>query len=88
MLVDLTTKSRILEDLILTDYQGIILEEQVRKTGEDKNKLYHFLKLNYEELMDFLNDISNKNYQFIISDNETKIPFESNHNFNKPTYHH
>ena len=45
MIVDLVTRERELEDLMLKEYAGKIFEDQVAKSGEGEDKIFHFLGL-------------------------------------------
>ncbi len=84
-IVDLTTKSKILENLMLIKYPGLLYKWQIEKSGEGENKKYTFRNLDYGELNLFLNG---KNVDFIIYESETKRVIENNQNFNKQTYLH
>ena len=66
-LVDLHTTSRKLEDLMLSDYPGRIFPDKQHIVHEDSDsnydiddKLYSFLDLSREELLEYLTKIDKK----------------------------
>ena len=52
-IVNLVTESRALEDLMLSQYPGLLFEWQVRKEGDGEEKRYIFVGLDYRELSFF-----------------------------------
>ncbi len=64
-IVNLVTRSKILEDLILSEYPGLLFKEQIEKKGEGEDKIYLFRNLDYNELNMFLSK-ELKNYGFMI----------------------
>ena len=53
-LTDFYTKDREFADVMLSEYPGIIFENQYQVIKKDKDKLFCFLDLEYDTLMDFL----------------------------------
>ncbi|PIO07552.1 hypothetical protein COU59_03285 [Candidatus Pacearchaeota archaeon CG10_big_fil_rev_8_21_14_0_10_34_12] len=83
MIVNLVTKSKVLEDLMLSEYPGLLFEWQIKKVGDEENKKYIFTNLDYRELNLFL--AGRKDY-FTIYESESKRFIETSPG-EKPVYH-
>lgn len=86
MLVDLLTLEKDLEDLMLSEYPGILKEEQIVKSKKGERKVYSFFGLEYEELTSFLAEC--KGYNFWIFEHTTKRFIEDNREFINHGYYH
>lgn len=86
MPVDLVTREKKLESLMLEEYPGKIFGGQVAKSGEGEDKVFYFLGLDYGELTKFLTQ--HPYCKFRILKHSTGREIENNRNFINPEFFH
>jgi|TARA_Y100000034_G_scaffold97892_1_gene119685 hypothetical protein len=84
IIVNLTTKNRILENSMLAEYPEPLFECQIEKRGSGANKEFVFKNLDYSKLILFLYDFGG---DFTICESETGRVIERNIRKTEIVYH-